>query len=114
MRADPVDAPVGEPTIVTATLANAGDGPVGVNRRMLVNHRGLPGEAWIDVQGPPGYESNRDFSVNVGSAPAEFFVELAPGATRRAVVADRPVREPPPARALRDHGHVPQRSTDRA
>ena len=80
VRVDPADAPVGAPTTLLATLRNPTPTPQLVNRRMLLNHRGAPGEVRIDVQGPPGYRNNRGYQVRAGQPAPEFFVSLAPSA----------------------------------
>ena len=62
-----------------AWLSNATDQPYLVNRRMLLNNVGAPGELWLDVDGPEGYRNTRGFRVRAGQASNEFFVTLAPG-----------------------------------
>lgn len=79
VRVDPADAPAGAPTTLHASLRNPTTTPQLVNRRMLLNHRGAPGEVWMEVQGPPGYHNSRGYRVRAGQAAPEFFVALAPG-----------------------------------
>jgi hypothetical protein len=79
VRVTPEDAPVGTPTTVVATLRNVASEPLLINRRMLLNREGAPGEIWLDLSGPEGYRNRRGFRIRVGAAGPEFFVTLAPG-----------------------------------
>lgn len=84
VEATPREAPVGTPTRLVATLINPTDGPLVANRRILVNHRGAPGEVWLEVDGPPGYRNSVGYRIRAGEADAAFFVPLAPGASLQA------------------------------
>jgi hypothetical protein len=79
VAATPTVERVGAPTLLVARLRNPTDTPQVVNRRMLLNHIGGPGEMWLEVNGPEGYRNRRGFRVNAGPAPSEFFVTLGPG-----------------------------------
>ncbi|MBP2326042.1 hypothetical protein JOF56_006427 [Kibdelosporangium banguiense] len=79
VRVIPEKGRLGEPTQITAILHNPTDKPIAVNRRMLLNRPGRPGEVWLDLRGPAGYRNSAGVRINAGSAPAEFFVTLAPG-----------------------------------
>ncbi|HEX2093050.1 MAG TPA: tetratricopeptide repeat protein [Longimicrobiaceae bacterium] len=79
VQALPPDGPVGVPTTLVATLRNPTDRTLVVNRRMLLNRVGGPGEIWLRVQGPPGYRNLRGYHVDAGDASAHFFESLAPG-----------------------------------
>ena len=75
----PEIAPIQTRTFVTARLTNTSSVTIVVNRRMLLNHPGFPGEMRFDVVGPPGYRNTISFRVNAGDAPEESFVALPPG-----------------------------------
>lgn len=79
VKITPVEGPAGVPTMIEASLSNPTDKPQLVNRRMLLNHVGAPGEIWLDVDGPEGYQNMRGFRVRAGEASNEFFITLAPG-----------------------------------
>ena len=81
VRVTPVQGPVGVPTRLVAMLGNPESEPQVVNRRMLLNHPGHPGEVWVDVRGPEGYRNRREFAVRAGPASPEFFIELLPDAS---------------------------------
>jgi hypothetical protein len=79
VRVMPERGRAGISTTVTARLINPTDQTIVVNRRLLLNHAGAPGEIWLEVNGPPGYRNRRDYHIRVGDADAKFFVPLAPG-----------------------------------
>ena len=80
LSVSPSEGPAGVTATVVARLSNPTDAVQVVNSRMLVNHVGLPGEIWLDVQGPPGYRNSVGYRVNAGETPDEFFVSLMPDA----------------------------------
>ncbi len=81
VEVSPPIAPAETPTTLEATLRNLGDVPVGVNRRLLLNNPGQPGEVWLAVDGPDGYFNSVGFRIRVGTCPDEFYVTLDPGAS---------------------------------
>jgi hypothetical protein len=81
VRVTPVEGPVGVRTTLVAILGNPAKEPQVVNRRMLLNYTGHPGEVWVDVRGPEGYCNRKEFAVRAGKASPEFFVEFHPGAS---------------------------------
>jgi hypothetical protein len=81
LRVMPAESDIHATATLVATLKNPTDGTLVVNRRMLLNHAGAPGEIWLDVDGPAGYRNMRGFHVRAGRAPNELFVPLAPGAS---------------------------------
>jgi hypothetical protein len=79
VQADPADGPVGVPTTLVARLRNVSPVEQVVNRRMLLNHPGAPGEILLQMQGPAGYRNSRGFRIRAGRAGNEFYVPLGPG-----------------------------------
>ncbi len=79
VEATPIEGPLAAPTKLTAKLRNRSASSQIVNRRMLINNAGQPGEILLDVQGPKGFQDTSGFRVRVGEAGNESFVSLAPG-----------------------------------
>ena len=67
--------PLANTVVVHLVLANRGDAPVLVNRRLVAEH-----EVTFEVDGPPGYVNRRLVQVNAGRPGREHFVDLEPGA----------------------------------
>jgi Tetratricopeptide repeat len=81
LRVTPIDSRIDEPATLIASLRNPTAATQVVNRRMLVNNPGDPGEIWVDVSGPDDYRNMVGYRVRAGDAGNELFVPLAPGET---------------------------------
>lgn len=75
----PPHSRVGTPLALRVTLSNPTGEPQVVIQRLLLNDRGLPGEVWIDLEGPPGYRNSREYQIRAGRAIPESFISLSPG-----------------------------------